>query len=79
MSRIKRWLEELSVEMGLEGEINEEVVQEGQRRFESSRYYSAITRSWHHTQDQEEVTDAEEEGEYEDWTPGAEGEYPYER
>ena len=32
MSMIKQWLEDLSVEMGLEGEITEEVIAKGERR-----------------------------------------------
>ncbi len=32
---MKRWLEEVSVEMGLDGEINEDVMAEGQRRLDS--------------------------------------------
>lgn len=35
MSRTKRWLEELSVEMGFGGEITDEVMAEGKSRMES--------------------------------------------
>lgn len=36
MSRTKRWLEELSVEMGFGGEITDEVMAEGKSRMEGS-------------------------------------------
>jgi hypothetical protein len=32
MSMVKRWLEDLSVEMGLDGEITDEVMAEGEKR-----------------------------------------------
>ena len=36
MSMMKRWLEEISVDMGYGGEINDEVMAEGQRRLDET-------------------------------------------
>lgn len=36
MSMVKRWLENLSVEMGYDGEINDQVMQEGERRMSAA-------------------------------------------
>ena len=36
MSMTKRWLEDISVDMGCEGEINDEVIAEGKRQLEES-------------------------------------------
>ncbi len=33
---MKRWLEEVSVDMGLDGEINDDVIAEGQRRLDGA-------------------------------------------
>lgn len=37
MSLMKRWLEEISEEMGLEGEINDAVMAEGQKRLNAKK------------------------------------------
>lgn len=60
MSHTKRWLEDLSVEMGLDGEITDAVLAEAERKTEANRKWNGEIRYCSCKGDEHEILGSDE-------------------